>query len=100
MEGSAFDELHAVERVSVRVGAKAVDGNDVGVGECGEDFGFLFKAGVSVMAREGGDLHGDGSLQGVVGSFVDDAHAAARDFFFDAVLVIGGEGLLFGGAFW
>ena len=71
-----------------------VDGADVGVIECGSGFGFPFEAveGLGVFGEFVGEkFEGDEAAELEVFGFVDHTHAAAAEFFGDAVV---GDGLI------
>ena len=70
--------------------ADFVDGDDVGVVELGSGFGFAAEAG-QVGPRGGGagedDLEGDDAVEAFLPGAIDDAHAAAAEFFEQFVIV-------------
>ncbi len=86
-EVAAFDELHREVGQTV-VFAKIVDGDDVGVFECGGAFSFgaepLDDFGIG-QGREN-HLERDTPVEADLARFVDDTHAAAREFADDFVV--------------
>ncbi len=87
-EGLAVEEFHGDEGAAF-VFADVVDGADVWVVQSGGGLGFALEAGEGL--RVGGDIfgeefEGDETAEAGVFGFVDDAHAAAADFFGDGVV--------------
>ena len=83
LQGLAFEELHGDERLAVLL-ADVVNGADVGMiqGGCG----VRFAPEAAERLRIAGDLvgqklQGDETMQPGVFGLVDDAHAAAAEFF-------------------
>ena len=104
-EIETVDEFHDEEAAAGGL-AEVVDGDDVGVIEGGEGFGFGGEAGGEGWvggAFRGEEFEGDEPVEGALSGFEDDAHAAAAEAFEDFELgeerldgVDGGERLLMG----
>ena len=88
LERLAFEALHGDEGVAVFL-ADVVDGADVGVIERGGGLGFALEAGERLRVFGDGvgeEFQSDETIEAGVFGFVDDAHAAAAEFFEDAVM--------------
>ncbi len=91
-ERLAIEKFHGDEGFAVLL-ADIVDGADVGMIEGGGGLGFALEAGESLRVFGdvvGEELERDETVQADVFSFVNDTHAAAAEFFDDAVV---GDGL-------
>jgi len=88
LQGQAIEKFHGDERL-LAVLADFVDGADVGVVESGRGAGFAAEAfeGLRVAGEFfGKKFEGDEAAEFRVFGFVDDSHAAAAEFFEDAVV--------------
>ena len=91
-QGRAVEEFHD-DVVTVLVFADVVDRADVGMvqGRCGLGFAAEAFEGLGISGDfVGQELEGDEAMKASVLGFVDHAHAAAAEFFEDAVV---GDGL-------
>ena len=84
----AIEKFHGDEGIAVLV-VDFVDSADIGVVECGGGFGFAFEAGEGLgvfgeFVRE--EFKGHEAAELEVFGFVDHAHAAAAEFFGNAVV--------------
>ncbi len=88
LERVAVQKFHNNESAAVFL-ADIVNRADVGVIECGTGFGFALETleGLRVVGQfVGKKFQSDGAIETSVLGFIDYAHAAATEFFEDAVV--------------